>query len=169
MKKIYVGVVIVGLLGGIGACSGKTSVGEKTQVEDAPKLNVTRIDEREVLPLNPLQRQQVLAEMRGLLVATQGVIDGLARDDMKLVAAAAAPASLKGHGSVENKANMKRLGLKNVLPAEFRQMGRGVHLSFSEIEQMANDGKTAKEIQLYLAETMNTCVACHAAYQIPNP
>ena len=169
MKRIYVGAVMIGLLGTLGACSGKTAVEENTQVADAPKQVIVRIDEREVLPLNQLQREQVLNEMRGLLVATQGVIEGLAHDDMQAVQEAAKSASMKADGTVESKANMKRLQMGKVLPPEFRQLGQGVHVAFGEMAQMAADGKPAKDIQLKLAETMNSCVACHSAYQIPNP
>ncbi len=169
MKRIYVGTVIIGLLGTLGACSGKTVVEENAQVADASKQKIVRIDEREILPLNQLQREQVLNEMRGLLVATQGIIEGLANDDMNMVQEAAGLASMKANGTVENKANMKRLQMGKVLPPEFRQLGQSTHQAFGEMAQMAADGKPTKDIQLKLVETMNSCVACHSAYQIPNP
>ncbi|MCF6275724.1 MAG: hypothetical protein L3J05_08175 [Robiginitomaculum sp.] len=169
MKKIYTGVIVVGLFAGLTACAPKAAEEKAAIVVPMPATETVRLDEREILPLNQMQRQQVLGEMRGLLVATQGVVEGLARDDMQMVADAANAVSMQAHGTVENKQNMKRLKMGQVLPPEFRQLGRGLHIAFGDIAQMATDGKPAKEIQLKLADTMNSCVACHSAYQIPNP
>ncbi|MCF6220184.1 MAG: hypothetical protein L3J65_03645 [Robiginitomaculum sp.] len=169
MKNIYAGAIVIGLFGVLSACAPQSTEKKIAEVAPTPIQETVRLDEREILPLNQMQRQQVLGEMRGLLVATQGVIEGLANDDMEMVADAANAVSMKAHGTVENKQNMKRLKMGRVLPPEFRQLGRGVHVAFGEMAQMATDGKPAKDIQLKLADTMNSCVACHAAYQIPNP
>lgn len=169
MKKIYSGAVIIGLLGALSACAPQATEEKAAEVAQEVAQVVERLDRREILPLNQMQRESVLAEMRGLLIASQGVIEGLALDDMQMVQDAANAASMKANGTVENKQNMKRLRMGQVLPPEFRQMGQGTHMAFSEIAQMAADGKPAKDIQLKLVDTMNTCVACHSAYQIPNP
>lgn len=174
MKKIYSGVVIIGLLGALTACSAQVSEEQAAQLAPAVTQEVAaqetvRLDEREILPLNQMQREFVLAEMRGLLVATQGVIEGLALEDMQMVQEAAAAASMEAQGTVENKQNMQRLRMGQVLPPEFGQMGQATHIAFGEITKMAADGKSAKDIQLKLVDTMHACVACHSAYQIPNP
>ncbi len=169
MKQIYAGAFAIGLFGVLGACAPQTTKEAAAKASPAPAQEVVRLDEREILPLNQMQRQHVLDEMRGLLIATQGVVEGLARDDMEMVAEAAKAASMRGRGTVERPNNMKRLRMGQVLPPEFRQMGRATHEAFGEMAQMAADGKPAKDIQLKLVDTMNNCVVCHAAYQIPNP
>jgi len=165
MRGVHSGAVIIGLLGALTACAPQAT--EENTAEVVPV--VERLDTREIIPLNQMQRENVLAEMRALLIASQGVIEGLALDDMQVVQDAANTASMKAQGTIENKQNMQRLGMGRVLPLEFRQMGQSTHLAFGEIAQMAADGKLAMDIQLKLVETMNTCVACHSAYQIPNP
>ena len=174
MKKIYSGVVFIGLLGALSACSAQVSEEQAAQLapivtQEAVAQETVRLDEREILPLNQMQREFVLAEMRGLLVATQGVIEGLALEDMQMVQEAAAAAGMEAQGTVENKQNMQRLRMGQVLPPEFGQMGQATHIAFGEITKMAADGKPAKDIQLKLVDTMHACVACHSAYQIPNP
>ncbi len=146
-----------------------TSQNAKQSVKQVGAKMTERLDQREILPLNQLQRQHVLEEMRGLLVATQGIIEGLANEDMEMVAKSASSAGMKSRQTVENRANMQRLQMGRVLPAEFRKMGRAAHMGMDEISEMAKQGKSAKEIQLKLVDIMNTCVACHSAYQIPNP
>jgi len=169
MKRIYSGAVIIGLLGALTACAPQAPEEKAVDVVPAVVQEAARLDAREILPLNQMQRENVLAEMRALLIASQGVIEGLALDDMQMVQDAANTASMKAQGTVENKQNMQRLGMGRVLPPVFRQMGQSTHMAFGEIAQMAAEGKPVKDIQLKLVDTMNTCVACHSTYQIPNP
>jgi len=177
MKNVYKIGFMVGLFGALTACGGADEAPKKDvraaalQAEPAvPAIQAAdRLDTREILPVNQLQRQHVLEEMRGLLGATQGMIEGLAENDMDAVQTAASAVGMNAMHTVENQKNMKRLKMGQAVPPEFRQLGQGVHKSFDEMAQMAADGKSAKDIQLKLAETMNACTACHATYQLPNP
>lgn|GEM_PF-4473671 len=156
----------------INACSsgtGQEERNEDTKTRQVVSPAVEHLDEREVLPFNQMQRAHVLKEMRNLLTASQGIVEGLAKEDMKAVAEAAAAVGMQAMHTVEKKENMKRLKMRQSAPPEFMKLGMGVHKAMDEIAQMAKDGKPAKDIQLKLAETMNACIACHNAYQIPNP
>jgi hypothetical protein len=171
MKKIQMSLVMVGLLGGLSACAPQSasSADNKATTPAPATQSAERLDTREILPLNQMQRQHVLEEMRGLLVATQGVVEGLANEDMAAVAESASSVGMKALHTVENQENMKKLKMKQTAPEEFMTLGMSVHKSFDAMAQMAADGTAAKEIQLKLVDTMNACAACHASYQIPNP
>ena len=117
------------------------------------------VDKRQILPLNELQRDHILTEMRGLLSGTQRILAALAQEDM---AAVAAHARSLGMG-------MKHKGedhLQSVLPKAFMQLGLSVHRSFDQIAADAESLKDARHTLQQLSESMNTCAACHDSYQI---
>ena len=121
------------------------------------------MDERIAVYLSAGERQHVLAEMRGLLGSTQGVIEGLATDNMDLVQKSALAAGTGGRKTTENNMMHKKM------PNEWMMLGMTAHKSMDEIAQMAADGKPAKDIQLKLVKTMDHCMACHVAFRLPNP
>ena len=168
MKKYFMLGTLIVL---ISSCSAQidTKKANTTETNTIKTTQQERLDKREMLPLNEMQREHVLNEMRGLLLATQGIIEGLANEDMQAVAVAASAVGMQARHTVENQANMKKLKMRQSVPPEFMKLGRSVHIAMDEIAQMAKDGRPAKEIQLKLANTMNACTACHSAYQIPNP
>ena len=175
MKKIYSGAVIIGLLGVLTACAPQVTEERVAEVVPGVAQDVAqvvaqvseRLDEREMLPLNQIQREHVLQDMRNLLAGTQMVIEGLAEEDMQLLHDASALIN-KG-GAAGNKADMQKMGMGKVLPPEFRQMGQVTRAGFKEISDMATNGATQADIQRKLVDVMHNCAACHAAYQIPNP
>lgn len=120
-------------------------------------------EKRIAVHISVAERQHVLEEMRGLLQSTQGVIEGLALDDMELVASSALAAGTHGRKTTENNIMHKKM------PKEWMQLGMQAHKSMDVIAQMAKDGKPAKDIQLKLVDTMNACTACHAAFYLPEP
>src|SRR5512146_2775589 len=81
---------------------------------------------RTAVVLQPAERDLVLAEMRGLLVATHGILEGINRSDMKQVAEAARSGGVKAAADV-NPALMAKL------PLSFKQLGMGVHHSMDDI------------------------------------
>ena len=119
----------------------------------------TGSDDRTAIVLNTPERDLVLTEMRGLLTSTQAILDGLNRNDMKLVADAARTV---GMGSAAD-ANP---GLMTKLPLSFKQMGMGVHHEMDALADAAQAGKSPAEIQGMLSNTLSTCVACHSAWQL---
>jgi hypothetical protein len=115
--------------------------------------------ERTAIVLSPAEREVVLMEMRGLLASVQGILDGLNRKDMQR-AAQAARASGMGAAVDLNPALMAKL------PMAFKDLGMSVHHSMDEIATAAEAGKPADEILNTLSNTLSSCVACHAAWQL---
>lgn len=120
----------------------------------------TMADGRTAVHLSPDERQMVLGEMRRLLMASQEVIKGLAENDLPAVEQAALKVGTKAITTVDMK-------LAPRLPAAFRQLGFGTHRAFDQIAQMAKAKQPNQSIQLQLVKTMNNCISCHAAYQLP--
>jgi len=116
-------------------------------------------DQRKILHMNVKQRHHVLTEMRQLLASTQGVLEGIAENDMGKVAQAAALSAPKAPKTVDFR-------MKDVLPPDFRQMGKAAHVAFGEMEQKAKNGASKEEIAMEIADTLNTCVACHSTFQV---
>lgn len=116
-------------------------------------------DGRQAITLAAADRDFVLAEMRGLLGAVQGVAEGLAAGDAKAVAAAARAAGMAtAHGVPP--------ALMTALPLEFKQWGMTVHAAFDELAAAAEAGEPADWQMGRLAKLMQTCVGCHAGYRL---
>lgn len=116
-------------------------------------------DERRVLFITEMQRNHILTEMQALLVGTQNILHALAVDDMTAVARHARPLGM-------GMAHKSEVHLQAVLPKEFMQLGMSVHKDFDQIAADAESLKNSKHTLRQLSESMNKCVACHAAYQI---
>ncbi len=119
----------------------------------------TASDNRTAVMLNTPERDLVLSEMRGLLSGTQLILDGLNRNDMKQVADAARAVGMGSAADVNP-------GLMAKLPLSFKQLGMSVHHDMDALADAAQAGKPAAEIQGMLSNTLSSCVACHATYQL---
>ncbi len=122
-----------------------------TQAED--------LDKRQVLAITELQRVHILEEMRALLTGTQKILFSLSEEDMTAVAQHARSLGMHMAHKAEDH-------LKGALPKEFMQMGMSVHQDFDQIAMDAESIKDSKHTLRQLSESMNKCMACHAAYQI---
>ncbi|MGG7056200.1 hypothetical protein [Nitrosomonas sp. ANs5] len=116
-------------------------------------------DTRQTLQLNAMQRHHILSEMRTLLQGTQAIIQALSEEDMTAVARHARALGTAMPHKGENH-------LRSVLPEAFMKMGMSVHHGFDQIAAEAESTNNAGAIQKRLSDTMQTCVACHATYQI---
>ena len=116
-------------------------------------------DGRTAVVLQPVERELVLSEMRGLLVATQGILEGANNNDAQQIGKAAAGAGMAAAADV-NPALMAKL------PLEFKQLGISVHRDMDEIAKAAAEGKTSAEILKMTSATMTKCIACHSAWQL---
>jgi len=116
-------------------------------------------DNRTAIMLQPAERDLVLGEMRLLLTATHGVLQGVNANDMKQVAAAARSAGMGAAVDV-NPALMAKL------PLPFKELGMTVHHSMDDIAAAAENGKPAPELLGMLTDTMSSCIACHASWQL---
>lgn len=117
------------------------------------------VDQRQVLPLNEMQRNHLLGEMRMLLTGTGAILEALARDDMAAVARHARSLGMEMPHKVEGHAN-------HGFPEQFMQMGMAMHQGFDKIAQDAELKKDSKHTLQQLGETLGRCTACHATYQI---
>ncbi len=117
-------------------------------------------DGRVAVLLEPGERQAVLGEMRVLLESVQGIVDALARNDLKTVEVTARKVGKSAISTMDFRLRAK-------LPLDFKKLGFGTHYAFDEIADMAATDKPARDIQRKLADTMNNCIACHASFQLP--
>ena len=120
---------------------------------------VAGTDGRIAVVLQAGERDLVLTEMRGLLAATQQILEGANQGDMQRIGKAARAAGMAGAADV-NPALMAKL------PIEFKQLGMSVHQDMDDIAKAAEGGKSPAEILQMASNTLTKCVACHAAWQI---
>jgi len=114
---------------------------------------------RTAIVLQAGERDLVLSEMRGLLSATQGVLEGANTGDMQLVIKAASAAGMAGAADVNPLLMAK-------LPAEFKALGMSVHRDMDEVAKAAAAGTPATEILQMTSNTLTKCVACHSAWEL---
>ncbi|MGA7748651.1 MAG: hypothetical protein WCA63_00740 [Gallionella sp.] len=120
---------------------------------------VAGTDGRTSIVLQPRERELVLTEMRGLLAATQGILEGTNQGDMPRIIEAARAGGMAGTADVSPALMAK-------LPLEFKALGMSVHHEMDEIAKAAEDGQPTAELLRMTSNTLTKCVACHAAWQI---
>ena len=116
-------------------------------------------DSRTAVVLQAHERNLVLSEMRGMLVATQGILDGANRSDLQGIAKAASAAGM-GVAADADPALMTRL------PIELKALGMSVHRDMDEMAKAAESGRPPAEILEMLSNTLTKCVACHSMWQL---
>jgi hypothetical protein len=119
-------------------------------------------DGRTAILLEPGERAFVLGEMRGFVAGLQQMTAALARDDMKSAATAARQMGMAAAHSAPAPMVAK-------LPLEFKTLGFGVHREFDTIAIDADSLGDPKHTLTQLAGALQSCVACHSAYQIKVP
>ena len=116
-------------------------------------------DGRTAIMLHVSERDLILSEMRSLLSATQGILEGLNQGDMKRVIEASSAAGMvvaADAGPI----------LMTKLPIELKKLGMSVHQDMDEIAKAAENNVPAPEILKMLSNTLTKCVACHATWQL---
>jgi cytochrome c556 len=116
-------------------------------------------DGRTAVVLQASERDFVLSEMRGLLAATQEILEGTNQANMQRIIKAASAAGMSGAADV-NPALMAKL------PLDFKTLGMSVHQDMDDIANAAATGTPAPEIQKMLTATLAKCIACHSAWQL---
>ncbi len=109
--------------------------------------------------LAPDERNLVLTEMRGMLRAVQGVVDGVSAGDTKRVAQAARASGMATAADVNPSLMAK-------LPLDFKELGLSVHKRFDEISTEADSGVSREQVLASLSPQLSACVACHTVYRI---
>jgi len=116
-------------------------------------------DGRTAIVLQPAERDFVMKEMRGLLAATQEIMDAGSQNDTQRIVKAARGAGMAGAADV-NPALMVKL------PVEFKKLAMGMHGDMDEIAKAGESGKPVPELLKMTSSALEKCVACHAAWQI---
>lgn len=114
-------------------------------------------DGRDVIVLNAGERNLVLGEMRGMLVAVQEIIAAVNEGDMDAVKSTAHRVGMAEAGGVPP-------GLVLKLPMPFKKLGFSTHEGFDEVALAAQMGPEA--VLESLEENMAKCIACHETYQL---
>jgi hypothetical protein len=116
-------------------------------------------DGRTAVVLTANERDFVMLEMRGLLSATQQILEGANQGDRARIVKAAHGAGMASAADVNPALMMK-------LPLEFKQLAMSLHRNMDEIAKAAEGGKPVPELLKMTSDAMTQCVACHAAWQI---
>lgn len=120
---------------------------------------VPSADGRTAIVLSEGERDLVLSEMRGFLVAVQGILSASTRDDMDAAIEHARSVGLAAQEGVPP-------GLVGKLPLAFKELGFSTHQAFDQLALDAQQMRDAGVVQASMAELMQKCVACHAAYRL---
>jgi len=122
--------------------------------------NTTRgTDSRTAVVLKTSEREFILAEMRGLLSATQGIMDASNQGDLQRIIKISKSVGM-GSAADVNPALMEKL------PIEFKRLGMSVHHDMDQIAEAAGQVTQVPEIQRMLSNSLLKCVACHSAWQL---
>lgn len=116
-------------------------------------------DGRTSIVLQPGERDLVLSEMRGLLSAVQGILEGANQGDMSRIVQSSRSAGMAAAADADPLLMAK-------LPLAFKTLGMSVHRDMDEIAIAAEGGKPAPELLRMASNTLAKCVACHASWQI---
>ena len=120
-------------------------------------------DGRTAIRLATDERDFVLAEMRAMLTAIQGVTEGLAAGDAAAVARAAATGGIASEHGVPP-------ALMGKLPLSFKEQGMAMHAGFDEIAAAAGRHEAMPALTDHLATQLTRCIACHQTYRFdPTP
>ncbi len=114
---------------------------------------------RNAIVLSQGDRELVLEEMRAMLVATQQIIDGVARDDRQQIITAAKAGGMGSAIDLDPNFLSK-------LPLEFKTLGFSMHSDMDAISKAAEKQVPLPEISGMLAATLTKCVACHGAWEL---
>jgi len=115
-------------------------------------------DGRMAIHLTADERDFVLVEMRTFLTSVQQVTQGLTDKDMAVVAEAGKKVGMAAQSGVPGT-------LVGKLPMAFKKLGFDTHTRFDQLAMDAESFGDAEHTLEQLAELMQNCVACHAAYR----
>lgn len=116
-------------------------------------------DSRTAIVLQASERDLVLSEMRGLLSAVQGILEGANQGDMNRIVQSSRSAGMAAAADVNPLLMAK-------LPLAFKTLGMSVHRDMDEIATAAEGGKPVPELLKMTSNTLAKCVACHASWQV---
>lgn len=117
-------------------------------------------DGRTEIVLAAAERDQILAEMRLLLKAVDGVLRGLGdpQPDQKAMEAVARGAGMEMAADVEPTIMAK-------LPLPFKQLGMSIHKDMDALADAIVRQETPQQILQRLSSMTARCTACHDMYR----
>ena len=116
-------------------------------------------DGRIAVMLRGPERDLVLTEMRGMLMAVRAISEGLAENRLADIIQAARDGGSSAMGGVP-------MSLMAKLPLEFKGMGMAMHKGFDELAAAAERGEATDKLLVRLTGQLNQCVGCHQGYRI---
>lgn len=105
------------------------------------------------------ERDMVLGEMRGFLMAVQGISQAIVDQDPAAAARAARTVGAAAQQAVP-------AGLVGKLPLDFKRLGFDTHERFDQLALNTERFGDTSQILPELAVLLQNCTACHAAYRI---
>lgn len=120
---------------------------------------VSGTDNRTAIVLQTAERESVLREMRSLLSATQGILEGVNQGDISMVSKSARSVGMAAAVDANPSLMAK-------LPLSFKKLGMSVHRSMDDLADAADLGASTSELLKKLSGTLSVCVACHSAWQL---
>jgi hypothetical protein len=120
----------------------------------------TGSDGRTEILLAAAERDQILAEMRLLLKAVDGIVRGLGepQPDLKQMEAAARGVGMNMAADVEPVIMAK-------LPLPFKQMGMSIHKDMDAMADAIVQGETPQQLLRRLSSMTARCTTCHDMYR----
>jgi len=117
-------------------------------------------DGRTQIFLAAAERDQVLAEMRQLLKAVDGVVRGLgeAQPNRQVMESAARSAGMEMAADVEPALMAK-------LPLPFKQLGMSIHKDMDSLADAIAQNETPQQLLTRLSSMTARCTACHDMYR----
>lgn len=117
-------------------------------------------DGRTEILLASAERDQVLAEMRQLMKAVDGIIRGLGEPepDVKQIEEAARGAGMNMAADTEPAIMAK-------LPLPFKQLGMSIHKDMDALADAVAQNETPQQILGRLSSMTARCTACHDMYR----
>ena len=116
-------------------------------------------DGRTTILLNDDERNLVLAEMRAFLSSIQQINQGLADNNMALVAEQARKSGKAAQTGMP-------AALVGKLPLQFKKLGGDTHVKFDQLAMDADDLGDRDHTLDQLSTLMQNCVSCHSIYRI---
>jgi len=117
-------------------------------------------DRRTEILLAAAERDQILAEMRLLLKAVDGIVRGLGESQPDLLAmqGVARAAGMEMAADVDPAIMVK-------LPLPFKQMGMSIHSDMDALADAITRNETSQQILQRLSNMTARCTACHDMYR----
>ena len=115
---------------------------------------VPSTDSRIAVALTHDEREQILAEMRQLLKAVHGVLDGIVVQDLSRAERTARTVGMAMAVDV-NPVIMAKL------PLTFKAMGMSVHRDFDALADGIQSGERGDQVMRRLSDLTGRCAACH--------